>query len=251
MWSGVWKSNTPRFETTRGTSWKRVAPAPAAAARGVAHAADHVDLLHEGAHGVVGHPVAGGVVDRVARRAPYTDELHLGLGVRPDGRDVLVARAVDLARHHHHVAPARPHDVEDAAVGHVRLTDEVGRAGGDGRRPDHERGLAVGEHDVGREGQLGQPGAECGDGAEGAHHDLTRLAPDLGAGDDAGLGPGDADVGCGVALMPAAPPRAPCTRRHRRTRSAKRMPPTRQGRWPRRRTPSGTSRRARSRVGWR
>ena len=42
--------------------------------------------------------------------------------------------------------------------------------------------------------QLGQPGAEGGDGAERADHHLARLAPDLGAGDDAGFGAGDAGV---------------------------------------------------------
>ncbi len=142
---------------------------------GVAHTADDVDLLHEGAHGVVGHPVAGGVVDRVTRRAAYADELDLGLVVRSDGRDVLVARAVDLARHHHHVAPARPHDVEDGAVGHSRLADQFGGPGAEGRRADHQRGFTVGEHDVGRKGELGQSGAQCGDGAERADHHFARL----------------------------------------------------------------------------
>ena len=159
---------------------------------GVADPTDHVDLFHEGAHGVVGHPVAGRVVDRVARRAAHADELHLGLGVRADGRDVLVAGAVDLARHHHHVAPARPHDVEDGAVGHVRLADELGRAGGDGRGPTISAASPSVSDDVGREGALGQPGAEGGDGAERADHDLARVAPDVGAGDDARLGPGHA-----------------------------------------------------------
>ena len=78
--SGVSKSNTPRLETTRRMSWKRVAPGAGRGRPGVADAADDVDLLDEGAHAVVGHPVAGGVVDRVARRAAHADELHLGLG---------------------------------------------------------------------------------------------------------------------------------------------------------------------------
>ena len=183
-------------------------PGPGRGGPGVADAAHHVDLLHERAHGVVRHPVAGGVVDRVAGRAAHADELHLGPVVGPDGRDVLVAGAVDLARHHHDVAPARPHDVEHAAVGHGGLAHQRRRRGGEGRRADHERGLAVGEDELGGEGQLGQPGPEGGDGAERAGHDLTRPAPGVGAGDDAGLRPGDAGVAHRVA--PPALPHADC-----------------------------------------
>ena len=51
---------------------------PGGGGPGVAHPAHHVDLLDERAHAVVGHPVAGRVVDRVARGAAHADQLHLG-----------------------------------------------------------------------------------------------------------------------------------------------------------------------------
>ena len=61
------------------------------------------------------------------------------------------------------------------AVGHGRLADQLGRRGGEGRCAHHQGGLAVGQHEVGREGELGQPGTERRDGAERADHDLARL----------------------------------------------------------------------------
>ena len=59
-----------------------------------------------------------------------------------------------------------------SGVGYVRAA--AAGPGVQGRCPHHERGLAVGQHDVGREGALGQPGAQRGNGAEGADHDLAR-----------------------------------------------------------------------------
>ncbi len=44
---------------------------------GVADTGDEVDLIDEGAWRVVGHPVAGRVVDGVAGGATHPDELHL------------------------------------------------------------------------------------------------------------------------------------------------------------------------------
>ena len=94
----------------------------------VADAAHHVDVLDEAARRVGGNPVARGVVEAVARSAPHPDELRLGPGPVADGAEVLVAEAVDLRRHHHDVAPARPHHVEHPPVGHPRLEHELGRA---------------------------------------------------------------------------------------------------------------------------
>ena len=70
---------------------------------------------------MVRHPVAGGVVDGVARGAPDAHQLGLRPGPLADGTDVLVAGAVDLGGHHDQVAPPRPHHVEHPPVGHVRL----------------------------------------------------------------------------------------------------------------------------------
>ena len=42
--------------------------------------------------------------------------------------------------------------------------------------------------------RLASRAPERGNGAEGADHDLARVAPDVGAGNDAGLGPGDAGI---------------------------------------------------------
>jgi hypothetical protein len=55
----------------------------------------------------------------------------------------------------------------------ARLADELGGRVADGRRPDHERRLAVGEHEVGGEGELGQPGAQGGMVPKG----LTMTSP--------------------------------------------------------------------------
>ena len=58
------------------------------------------------------------------------------------------------------------------------------------RRPVDQGGVPVGQHQVGGEGEPGQPGPERGGGAEGAGHDLAVAAEHLGAGDRAVLGPG-------------------------------------------------------------
>ena len=157
----------------------------------VADPADDVDRGHERARVVVGDPVGGGVVDRVARCPAHPDELGLGLGVVADGGDVLVAELVDLAGHHHDVAPSGPDDGEDRLVGHVGLAHEFGGLGGEGGDAVDQRRLAVGEDEVRGEGRLGQPGAEGRDRAEGAGHDLAIAAPGLGAGDRADVCSGD------------------------------------------------------------
>src|SRR5207245_7785669 len=87
----------------------------------VADPAHRVDALDEDVGRMVGHPVAGDVVDRVAGRATEAEQHRLRHGVVADGGDVLVAVPVDLARTHHHVPPSRPADVEHRPAGGPRL----------------------------------------------------------------------------------------------------------------------------------
>ena len=74
----------------------------------VADARDHVDLRDEGLRAVVRDPVAGRMVDRVARRAAHAEQLRARLLRIADAGDVLVAEAIDLGGAHHHVAPPGP-----------------------------------------------------------------------------------------------------------------------------------------------
>ncbi len=69
-----------------------------------------------------------------------------------------------------------------------RLEDELGPVGGDRRGVGHERRLAVGEDEVGLEGEPGQARTDGGDRPEGAGHDLPVAAPGLGTGHGHHLG---------------------------------------------------------------
>src|SRR5690606_28949423 len=94
---------------------------------------------------------------------------------------------------HHDVALAPPEHVEDAREGHPAL--DHGRGGGlgvtEGREVLDDLVHAVGEHQLGLEGGLGQARTHGGHGGHGARHDLAVATEGLGDGDDAILDAGD------------------------------------------------------------
>ena len=165
-WSGVSKSNTPRFVTTRRISWNRAASGRARRP-GRSRCRTRRRRARRTPSGEwFGHPVDRRVVDRVARRAAEAEQLRLRrVRVGADGGDVLVAVPVDLGGAHHHVAPAAPHHVEHAPVRVVGLDDPVVGAGARLVVGDEHR-LAVGHHQVGLEGGAGQPAADHRDRAD-------------------------------------------------------------------------------------
>ena len=144
----------------------------------------HVDGVAEHPLGVVSDPVAGGVVDGVARRASHAEHLAGRVLQGPERRQVLVAVPVDLVGAHHDVASAPGQRLENPAERHPAL-DRAGRA--DRGRVGQQSGLAVGEQDVGGERQPGQPGADRHHGRHRADHDLTGVAEQFGAGDGTNL----------------------------------------------------------------
>ena len=154
----------------------------------VAGARHHVDGLDEAAESVVGHPVAGGVVDEVAGGSPQAEQLRLRPAPVADGGDVLVAVAVDLGGAHHDVAPTRPDDVEDGPVRDVAL-DHPGRVGdADRQRVRGKDRHRVGHHHVGCEGRLREATADDRAGADGVDEDVAVAAETLGDGDDTDVG---------------------------------------------------------------
>ena len=155
-----------------------------------ADAGDYVDRVAEHPLGVVADPVAGRMVDGVARRAADTEHLSRRVLQGSECRQVLVAVAVNLVGAHDDVAPAPGQRLEHAPERHPAL-DRADDAdgGGVGQQP----GLAVGQQDVGREGQPGQPGPDRHHGRHWADHDLARVAEEFGARDGAHLGTGHGD----------------------------------------------------------
>ena len=130
---------------------------------------------------VPGHPVAGRVVDGVAGRAAHAEQLRRSAGAQSPMQEMfwLPYRSIWLGAHHHVPAAGR-HHAKTARYGSQPSS-----------RSDRRRSrvrLAVGEQQVGREGEPGQPGAEAGDQADRAGQDLAVAAPRLGARDHADLG---------------------------------------------------------------
>ena len=148
-----------------------------------------IDRVTEHPLGVIAHPVAGGVVDRVAGCAPDPEHLAGGMLQRSERRQVLVAVTVDLVGAHHHMASAPGQCLEHPPEGHPALDR---RGCSDGGGVGDEPRLAVGQQDVGGEGQPSQPGADRHDGGHRADHDLAGVTEQFGTGDCAHLG-----AGCG------------------------------------------------------
>ena len=84
----------------------------------VTDARDHIDLFNEDPFVVVGHPIAGGVVDGVARRPTHPQKLGFGFLPITDAGDVLVAVAVELTGAHQHMAASVPKGIKNTAKGH-------------------------------------------------------------------------------------------------------------------------------------
>ena len=106
---------------------------------------------------------------------------------RTECGQVLIAVPVNLIGAHDDVAPAPGQRLEDAAERHPALDRAVGaERGGVGQQP----GLAVGQQDVGGEGQPRQSGADRHHVRHRADHDLARIAEQFGARDGAHLGSG-------------------------------------------------------------
>ena len=154
-----------------------------------ADAGDDVDLLDHDARGVLRHPVGRPVVDGVARGAAHAEELAVGLVPRADGGDVLVAVPVDLGGAHHHVPLAvGDHGLQHEPERHPALGDVGGLA--ERRGAAQDPGLAVGQHQLRVRGVLGQPGAQRGEQAHRAAHDLAVVGEAVRDRDGAVLGPG-------------------------------------------------------------
>src|SRR5699024_769510 len=65
---------------------------------------NHIDLLDEYSFAVFGHPVTGPIVHGVEGSTTYPEQLFRRFIVITDGRNVLVAVAVDLISTHHHMS---------------------------------------------------------------------------------------------------------------------------------------------------
>ena len=155
----------------------------------VADARDHIDLRDEGFGPVIRDPVAGRVVDGVARRAAHAEQLRARMLGIADAGDVLVAEAIDLGGAHQHVASPRPEQVEDAAIGQPALDhglEAVRRA----QRGDVVQHVvqAVRDQQVGGEAELREARAQRREHADRAGQDLAVAAEALGEGDGAQLG---------------------------------------------------------------
>ena len=152
-----------------------------------ADAGDHVDRVAEHPLGVVADPVARRVIDGVARCAAHTEHLPGRVLQRSERRQVLVAVAVNLVGAHDDMAPAPGQRLEHAAERHPAL-DRADDA--DGGCVGQQSGLAVGQQDVGREGQPRQPGPDRDHCRHRADHDLASVAKQFGACDGAHFGTG-------------------------------------------------------------
>ena len=150
----------------------------------VAHPADHVHRLGEHPAGVPRDPVAGRVVDRVARRAAHAEQLGLGPGPVADAGDVLVAEPVNLRGAHHHVPVPAGHHREHRPVRQPALDNVAARR--------QKVRLPVGQQKVRREREPRQPGPERRDEPHRAGQDRAVPAPRLRARNHADLGPASA-----------------------------------------------------------
>ena len=130
-------------------------------------------------------PITHRVVDGIARCAPQAEQLGLGLAPIADGCEVLIAPHVDLAGAHDDVTLARPHDVEDGAIGRIALDDLLARRHSDRNRVGHQRGDRVGHHQVGFERGARQTSADDRHGADRVAQDLAVAAKGFGHGNAA------------------------------------------------------------------
>ena len=165
-WSGVSKSSTPRLVTTRRSSW--CSPHPVAELGGavVAEPRHDVDLLDEHPRRVLRDPVAGGVVDRVARarRACRAAAPSAAPGSPMQAmfwlpyRSICDAPIITWRRPDHTTSNIVRYGFH-ASIGLVGVVDAERDAVGDEQR------LAVGHHEVGLEHVAGEPAAERRDRA--------------------------------------------------------------------------------------
>ena len=147
----------------------------------VADPRNHVDSVDKDFFGVSGNEVTGAMVDRVARGASHPQQLGLRFLVGPDAGKVLIAIAIDLARHHHHMSPTCPNDiVEKESEGHPRSEDRVfGLRTTDGEHAFRPRGDPVGHEEVGLKGQSGQASAHGGRRAKRTDQQLAVASEGL------------------------------------------------------------------------
>ena len=96
-WSGLSKSSTREVGDDAPELVVLAHPVAELGGAVVPDAGHDVDLLHEHLGRVVGDPVAGDVLHRVAGRAAHAEQLHLRVRRVADEGEVLVAVAVDLA----------------------------------------------------------------------------------------------------------------------------------------------------------
>ena len=147
----------------------------------------HVDGIAEHPLGVIADPVARRVVDGVPRCTAHSEHLAGGMLKRAECGQVLIPIPVNLIGTHDDVAPAPCQRLEDAAERHPALDRACGtERGGVGQQP----GLAVGQQDVGGEGQPRESGSDGHHVRHRAHHDLASIAEEFGARDGAHLGSG-------------------------------------------------------------
>ena len=155
----------PGSLTTRRISWKRGACAPSARGAVVADAGHDVDAAPRTTRGRM-------VRDRsswsgwlmVLPGAPrMPSSCALGRRRVADAGDVLIAEAIDLRRAHHDVAPARPDDVEDRAVGQLAFDDLRVRVRPSAGTLRHEARDAVGQQQIRARTWLGEARADGGE----------------------------------------------------------------------------------------
>jgi hypothetical protein len=104
----------------------------------------------------------------------------------------LGAVAIDLGGAHHHVAAPRPERVEDRPVRHPALDDGLRTFVAAHRQDVGDQGRhAVGHQQIGLEARPGEPRADLGQRADGAHQDLAVAAKGLGDRHGAHFGTGE------------------------------------------------------------
>ena len=158
----------------------------------VAHAGNHIDFFHENPCAVFGDKITGGVIEGVARSPSHAQQLGLGLLVGSDAGKVLIAKLVDLAGHHHHMAPGGPNDiVEEESEGHPSALDRffLHRAAHWENRFDSRRD-AVGHEKIRGEGQLGQSATHGWGCPKCAHQDFAVIPEGFRDGDGTDFGTG-------------------------------------------------------------